>query len=180
MAGEMESAVTAANRLERRSALRIAFGLFDGLCDATSILILWGTVVVVFLQIMARYVFKVPLVWTEEVARFAFIWLAFVGVAVTERQNAHFRVTFLVEKAPPRLRFAIWILVELCILVTLVLFFFEAIKYTKLGAQNVSAVMQLHLSYIYASLPVFVVLALINRLRMDIKKLRSGTDNPFA
>lgn len=180
MAGEVESPATTAGSMERRSVFQAALCLFDGLCDATSILILWGTVVVVFLQIMARYVFKVPLVWTEEVARFAFIWLAFVGVAVTERQKAHFRVTFVVEKAPPRLRFAIWILVELCILVTLVLFFFEAIKYTKLGAQNVSAVMQLHLNYIYASLPAFVVLALINRLRAVVRTLRSGTDNPFA
>jgi TRAP-type C4-dicarboxylate transport system permease small subunit len=153
---------------------------FDWLCDATCILILWGTVATVFLQILTRYVFKAPLVWTEEVARFAFIWLAFVGVAVTERQNAHFRVTFLVEKAPPRLRYAIWVLVELCILATLLLLFYEAVKYTEMGTHNVSAVMQLRLNYIYVSLPVFVVLAIVNRLRMAVRTLRSGTDNPFA
>ena len=153
---------------------------FDWLCDATSILILWGTVAAVFLQIMTRYVFKAPLVWTEEVARFAFIWLAFVGVAVTERQNAHFRVTFLVEKAPPRLRYAIWVLVELCILATLLLLFYQAVKYTEMGKHNISAVMQLRLNYIYVSLPVFVVLAIVNRLRNAVRTLRSGTDNPFA
>jgi TRAP-type C4-dicarboxylate transport system permease small subunit len=159
---------------------KVVLRAFDGLCDATSILILWSTVVVVFLQILARYVFKAPLVWTEEVARFAFIWLAFVGVAVTERQNAHFRITFLVEKAPPRLRYAIWALVELCILATLLLLFFEAVKYTEIGGHNVSAVMQLRLSYIYVSLPVFVVLAFVNRLRAIVRTIRRGTSNPFA
>ena len=153
---------------------------FDWLCDTTTIFILWGTVVVVMVQVLSRYIFKSPVMWTEEVARFAFIWLVFLGVAITERQNAHFRVTFLVEKAPPRLRYALWGVVELGIFLTLGLLFLDALKFTQMGARNISAVLQLRLDYIYVGLPVFVVLAIMNRLRNVVRTLRSGVENPFA
>jgi len=153
---------------------------FDGVCNVTSVILLWATVVVVFLQILSRYVFKAPLVWTEEVARFAFIWLVFLGVSVTERQAAHFRVTFLVEKASPRLRYTLWALVEVGIFATLSLLFFEAVRFTRMGSHNVSPVLQLRLDFLYMSFPAFVLLAIINRLRRDVTTLASRVANPFA
>ena len=47
--------------------------VLDWLCDISSLIILYVTVVVIFVQVICRYVLQVALPWTEEFARFAFI-----------------------------------------------------------------------------------------------------------
>lgn len=49
---------------------------------------------VVFLQIVCRF-FKVPLVWSEELSRFMFIWLIYMSVCMATRKEAHLSVDIL-------------------------------------------------------------------------------------
>ncbi len=154
--------------------------LFDVLCDSTSIIILNLTVAVVFLQVVARYVLKIPISWTEEVARFAFIWMVFVGIAITERQKAHFRITFLVDRVPGRLRYGLWLLGELLVFGALGWLLLESIRFVGMGARQISAAMELRLHYVYSALAVAVVLAIVNRARQFAITLRTRPENPFA
>lgn len=43
---------------------------------------------VIFLQIICRF-FKVPLVWSEELGRFMFIWLIYISVCLSTRRESH-------------------------------------------------------------------------------------------
>lgn len=65
-----------------------------------------GMVVVVFLQIISRYVFSFSLAWSEEVARLLFICIVFIGAAVLARREKHLTVTVLSDLLPVRLRHA--------------------------------------------------------------------------
>jgi len=38
--------------------------------------------ITVFLQVLTRFVIQIPLAWTEEVSRYFFIWMVFLGSAV--------------------------------------------------------------------------------------------------
>lgn len=160
--------------------LKSLLKIFDILCDSTSIIILNLTVAVVFLQVVARYVLKIPISWTEEVARFAFIWMVFVGIAITERQKAHFRITFLVDRAPARMRYGLWLAGELLVFGALGWLLLESIRFVGMGARQISAAMELRLHYVYSALAVAVVLAIINRARQFIITLRQRPENPFA
>ena len=55
-----------------------------------------GLVAVVFglmaAQVVARYVLGTPIPWSEEVACFAFVWLAFLGAAMVAGEGAHLTV----------------------------------------------------------------------------------------
>lgn len=53
---------------------------------------------VLFWQVFSRFVIKVPATWTEEAARYAFMYMAFFGAALGVRRSAHFGVTILPEK----------------------------------------------------------------------------------
>jgi len=154
--------------------------IFDVLCDSTSIVILNLTVAVVFLQVIARYVLQIPIGWTEEVARFAFIWMVFLGIAITERQKAHFRITFVVDRFPGRARFALWLLGEILIFGALGWLLVESIRFVGMGARQVSAAMEMRLHYVYAALPAAVVLAIVNRTRQFVATLIERPANPFA
>ncbi|MCK7490274.1 MAG: TRAP transporter small permease subunit [Anaerotruncus sp.] len=82
------------------SVISASLKVLDWLCDISSLIILYVTVAVIFVQVICRYVLEVALPWTEEFARYAFLWLIFLANALAERQKEHFRVSYFVEQAP--------------------------------------------------------------------------------
>ena len=53
-------------------------------------------IVPVFLQIVSRFVSFIPrYIWTEEIARFAFIWIIMLGATIAVREGTHFSVDIL-------------------------------------------------------------------------------------
>ena len=56
----------------------------------------------VCLQVFFRYVLEKPLSWSEELARFAFVWLSFIGAAMSLGKRLHFGIDYLVKKFPSR------------------------------------------------------------------------------
>ena len=154
--------------------------VLDWLCDISSLIILYVTVVVIFVQVICRYVLQVALPWTEEFARFAFIWLIFLANAMAERQKEHFRVSYFVEQAPRRVRYVFWVFGELLIFSFFIWLFMDSLQFVKMGKRMISTVMQLRLDWIYWALPAAIVLGLLNRSRNIVVVLRERPDNPFA
>ena len=53
-------------------------------------------IIPVTMQILARYIDFIPrYIWTEELARFCFIWIVLVGAMIAMRDNEHFTVDLL-------------------------------------------------------------------------------------
>lgn len=55
-----------------------------------------------FVQVVSRYVFSHPLTWSEELARYMFVWLALLGSAWCGRNHIHVRMTAVINKLPPK------------------------------------------------------------------------------
>lgn len=49
-------------------------------------------------QVFSRYVLDRPLGWTDELARFVFVWLVFIGSAALASENRHIAVTYFTDK----------------------------------------------------------------------------------
>ena len=58
---------------------------------------------IVFINIILRYGFQTSLLSVDELSRYLFVWLTFIGAIVAFMDNAHVQVTFLVEKLSPRM-----------------------------------------------------------------------------
>lgn len=56
-------------------------------------------------QVVLRYLFHRPNVWAEEVVKFLFAWVCFVGAPVCMRRNSHLKVDFLLLKMPENIRY---------------------------------------------------------------------------
>ena len=56
---------------------------------------------VLLAQVIMRYVFNSPLTWSEETARFIFVYVSFVGISFAYRQKAHIRMEAVVKLLPP-------------------------------------------------------------------------------
>lgn len=82
-------------------------------------------------NVFGRYVLNTSLAAADELARFLFIWLVFTGAALAHLHGEHIKVDYLVEKASPRVRWALGLLREVAI-VTFIVFLL-------IGAQRVLA-----------------------------------------
>ena len=57
-------------------------------------------VLVIFSQVIMRYVFNNSLYWSEELGKFFFVWISWLGISLGEREGEHIKITMLVDKLP--------------------------------------------------------------------------------
>ncbi len=75
----------------------------DKALDAFATAVFLAIFGVILLQVFMRYVLGSPLVWTEELARYLFIWISFLGWVFAIRTGSHIRIGFLADSLPPAL-----------------------------------------------------------------------------
>ena len=66
-----------------------------------SVFLLALMTILIFLQIIFRFVLNLSLDWTEEVARYTFVWLVYMSASLGVKHSSHIRVE-LVEKLLPK------------------------------------------------------------------------------
>jgi TRAP-type C4-dicarboxylate transport system permease small subunit len=71
-----------------------------GFEDWVALGIFWALALVIFYQFVTRYVLNDSASWTEEIARYLLIGVAFVGAAMNTRKNNHIHVDFLYRFLP--------------------------------------------------------------------------------
>ena len=69
--------------------------------DWIAFVLFWALAFIVFLQFFTRYVLNDSLAWTEEIARYGLMWLAFIGGAVVTRKKAHIAVELVSNLMKP-------------------------------------------------------------------------------
>lgn len=57
-----------------------------------------------FVGVVARYVFSIPIVWIDEVVSLSFLWLAMLGTAIAMHRNEHLRLSLFLEMMPKRIQ----------------------------------------------------------------------------
>jgi TRAP-type C4-dicarboxylate transport system permease small subunit len=67
------------------------------------LLVLYSFIVyVIFIEVVRRFVLLYSSVWGQETARYAFIYLVWIGAAAAVRDRAHIRIDVLIHYLPPR------------------------------------------------------------------------------
>ena len=72
------------------------------LVEIPTVIAVVAEVVVLFCGVTARYAFNAPLIWSDELASILFLWLAMFGAAVALQRGGHMRLSYLVDRLPPR------------------------------------------------------------------------------
>ena len=72
----------------------------SGVGAALGAVLIAAITVVVFYEVVARYVFAAPTEWSMELTSYALVWCGFFGAAYTLRRGRHVRVDLLLERLP--------------------------------------------------------------------------------
>lgn len=108
------------------------------------------------MQVVNRYVLKNPFSWTEELARYLYVWGTIIGAGMALRRFEMVGVTFVVDLFKPRLRKLFRVV---AVLVVTVLFYYfarygYALLYTALIGRTLSPALQMPMAVIYSVFPV--------------------------
>lgn len=130
-------------------------------------------------QVFMRYVMNNSLAWSEELARFAFIWATYIGLACAVKRNANICVEAVVNRLTWRPRRYAAILAHLLFLLFAALVvkegYFLTAKIFKFGQQ--SSAMGVAMGWVYMA-PVagfsLVVIRLLQRIAAEVRLLRAG------
>ena len=110
--------------------------------------------IVLFAQVVTRYVFQTPLVWSEEAARYLHVWIALFGIHFGLRQNAHIRVTFFYDRMPGKIKGLVRVFSDIVILATIGVYLPGSVIFIQDQATIVSSAMEVNMGLVY--IPSFI------------------------
>ena len=85
----------------RRPGIAVLERRLGSVVDYAAGALVVADIVVLFMGVLARFVFHAPLIWSDELASILFIWMAMLGSVVALRRGEHMRMTALVSMQPP-------------------------------------------------------------------------------
>lgn len=122
------------------------------------IILLTAMTMVIFYQVILRYVFHSANIWAEEFARYAFIWVTMFGAAICIRRYRHIRIDVFVNILPEKMQCILELGMHAVVLIFLTVSTWYGITICmKTGAQ-ISSGLRLPMSFMYSSIPVSSVI----------------------
>ena len=132
--------------------------LLDGYYRLLKLLltVLMGALVVpVAMQILSRYVDFVPrYIWTEEIARFCFVWIILIGSMIAVRDWSHFDLDLLPRSANPAVELSLTLVTYAAVLTVALTFLWYGWDFAILGSRQQSEISGLPMLSIYIAWPV--------------------------
>ena len=176
----MADAVDAIRDVEPRRSTAAAFGAhldraIGVFLEATTAALVVAEIVILFVGILARYVFHRPLVWSDELASILFLWLAVLGSALAFRRGENLRMTTLVNKLSPpaqRLFAAIALAASLAFLAMILP---ASIEHVELEAVVMTPTLDLSMTWRTLAMPIgiglMIVLGLLHAFRQPRREM---------
>lgn len=109
----------------------------------------------VSMQILSRYVEVLPrYIWTEEVARFCFVWIIMIGSIIAVREGTHFDVDLLPHPKTKRQRGIARLVTHVAMSVMALVFAWYGFVFAKFGFIQTSEMSGINMLSIYISFPI--------------------------
>lgn len=123
-----------------------------------AVLLAVAMIVIIFAQVVSRTFLGAPLSWSEELGRYLFVWLSFMGASIALYYGSHLGIDTLVLVLPKKLQKILILITHFLVLILLYVMINEGGTLVAKTAMQKSAAMRIPMSYAYAALPVSAVL----------------------
>ena len=137
-------------------------------------------VITMAIEVLRREIFAYSSIWGEEIVRYSFIYLAWIGAAAAVKERAHIRIDVIIHYMGPRMKALIYILGDLVMLVVAVIalyWSFETVHVSwKFG--SVSHGLRISMVWFLMAVPAgfaLMIWRLLQSLYRDFRSLRDGT-----
>lgn len=146
----------------QKTGFLVAFDdFFVGIISAIAAVLLAIEIVVLFMGIVARYVFQHPLVWTDEFNSILFLWLGTLGSAIALRRWEHMRMTTFASMLPAAWQEYLSGIALSVVIVFLLLLMPPSFEHVQTEAGVISPSLEISMFWRAAAMPVGIGLMII-------------------
>ncbi|MEL7444931.1 MAG: TRAP transporter small permease [Pseudomonadota bacterium] len=118
-------------------------------------------VVVTLAQVIFRYVIAEPLPWSEELARYCFVWIVFLGGAIGLSRGIHLGVDIFVNLLPGRIKTGLEVLTNVLIAGFAATVAYNSQPVIAMNMFQRSPALGLQMSWIYIAIPISMCLIVL-------------------
>jgi len=157
--------------------MRLLRGLDDFFQKLERNFLAWAIIfssLLLFVNVIMRYIFLFPIYWAEELSRYLMVWMIFIGASQVTLKGGHIAVDIvprlLSKRANTTLAFTVNII---CILFSVVLAYFgyKQMMRVKIALQ-ISPAMELPMWIAYLAIPLGTAMMLIRYIQQIILRLQ--------
>ncbi|MDR2708374.1 MAG: TRAP transporter small permease [Elusimicrobiota bacterium] len=112
-------------------------------------ILLLAMVLFTLANVILRYFFNSSLIWSEELARFCFVWLIYIGIIGALRDNRHLFVDTVLSRLPNKARQIVYFLVQAISLVLFAIFAYGSWGLTALNFENTAEASGIPYAFLY-------------------------------
>lgn len=146
------------------------FSMLNRIEEVTIIVMFAVMVIVIFAQVIMRKVFNNSLYWSEELGKFLFVWISWLGISLGEREGEHIKISMLTNRFPHKTAHVFNIISSLIVLaICLITFYYSS---SLVLSQWTTRYAGIHISISWGYLAVAVGTALMS-IRGTIAILKS-------
>ena len=128
------------------------------------ILLLAAMAVLVFANVISRYLLNFSWIWIEELTRYMMVWVGFLGSGLVLRLGAHIAVDVLQEALPRRAAQALRVLIVLALGATFAAMTWLGVRYAHFAWEQETPAMNWSTGAIYLAIPIGSALMLVHLL----------------
>ncbi|HEY9288831.1 MAG TPA: TRAP transporter small permease [Candidatus Dormibacteraeota bacterium] len=134
---------------------------------------------VLLIEVLARYVFKISLPWPEELARYILVWLTFVGAAVGAAKNRLIVTQVFTTVLPQAVRHWVRVLTTALAIVALAITIWVSQPLFGPAGMTSSPATGIQLRWVFAALPIggVAIMAFLTRNLVLLLKGREVTSD---
>jgi C4-dicarboxylate transporter, DctQ subunit len=137
-------------------------------------------VVTMAVEVLRRELFSYSSIWGEEIVRYSFIYLAWIGAAAAVKERAHIRIDVLLHYLGPKPKALIYIFGDIVMFAVALVALFWSVETVLVSAKFGSVTDGLRISKVWflAAVPLgfsLMIFRLVQSFLRDLRSLRDGT-----
>lgn len=136
-------------------------------------------VATMFIEVLRRELLSYSSIWGEEIVRYSFIYLAWIGAAAAVRERGHIRIDVILQYVGPRVKALLYILGDLVMFAVALVALYWSFETVLVSAKFGSVTHGLRISQVWflSAVPIgfaLVMFRLVQSILRDVSDLRHG------
>lgn len=152
--------------------------LFNKICDTivkvytyVGVALLAVIIAACFIQVFSRYVLNDAVAGTEEISRYSFIWLGFVGGAVCAQKWSNAWISILHDLTKGRFRKWHAVFLDIMVIICASILLVQGVKCVGITSRQLSSMLRIPMCYVYAAIPTGAAGMIVGTLQRLVNTL---------
>ena len=143
------------------------------------VFLLFLLVIIVFLQVLCRYIFKIPFMWGQEGSIYCFVWIVITSSAIATAKGEHFRIEFILNKLSAKGRKIMNLINYTLMLSYSFLFLVKGWEFSIMGLSRYSSALGIPQFWLFISMPIAGFFMTIYLISLILNELLLFSNNSY-